>query len=109
MRFFFANDEIQIMLSKDGGLIPAKEALMDAEALKDTPIVKTVGPHIDRYIWPGAMPSTVENNMKIAGQDILYNGKDPDKALKNAADIIDVDLANTTFTASESLYQYYEK
>lgn len=109
MRFFFANDEIQIMLSREGGLIPAKEALMESEELKDTPIVRTVGPHIDRYIWPGAMPSTLENNMKIAGEDILYNGKAPDKALKNAAGIIDVDLANADFTASENLYQYYEK
>lgn len=109
MRFFFANDDVQIMLSKDGGLIPAKEALMEAEELKDTPLVRTVGPHIDRYIWPGAMPSTLENNMKIAGEDVLYNGKDLDKALKNAAGIINVDLANAEFAASESLYQHYKE
>lgn len=109
MRFFFANDDIQIMLNRDGGLIPAKSALMDAEALRDTPIVRTVGPHIDHYIWPGAMPSTLENNLKIAGEDILYNGKSMEKALKNAAKIIDVDLANADFTASESLYKFYHK
>ena len=100
---------MQIKLSQDGGLIPAKSALMDAPELKDTPIVKTVGPHIDRYIWPGAMPSTVENNMKIAGEDILYNGKDTDDALKTAADTIDIDLANANFTSSESLYAYYKE
>ena len=75
---------------------------MENAELKDTPIVKTVGPHIDRYIWPGAMPSTLETNMKIAGEDILYNGKSMDKALATANDIINVDLANANFTASEN-------
>ena len=82
---------------------------MDSEELKDTPIVKTIGDHIDRYAWPGAMPSTVENNMKIATEDILYNGKDVDDALKTAADTISIDLANIDFTSSESLYTYYEE
>ena len=109
IRFFLASDDVQIRLSQEGGLVPAKTSLMDAPELKDTPIVKTVGPHIDRYIWPGAMPSTVENNMKIAGEDILYNGKDAADALKTAADTIDIDLANADFTSSESLYAYYEK
>ena len=109
IRFFLASDDVQIKLSQDGGLIPAKSSLMEALELKDTPIVKTVGPHIDRYIWPGAMPSTVENNLKIAGEDILYNGKDADDALKTAADTIDIDLANADFTSSERLYAYYEE
>lgn len=109
MRFFFASDEIQTKLCKDGGLIPAKAALMESEELKDTPIVKTIRPHIDRYIWPGAMPSTLENNMKIAGEDILYNGKSMEKTLKNAAGIINVDLANAEFVGSESRYEYYKK
>ena len=55
------------------------------------------------------MPSTVENNMKIAGEDILDNGKDTDDALKTAADTIDIDLANADFTSSESLYAYYKE
>ena len=108
IRFYLASDNVQIKLSQDGGLIPAKSSLMDAPELADTPIVKTVGDHIDRYIWPGAMPSTVENNLKIAGEDILYNGKEIDDALKTAADTIDIDLANADFTSSESLYAYYE-
>lgn len=109
MRFYFANDNVQVTLCKEGGLIPAKTILMENAELKDTPIVKTVGPHIDRYIWPGAMPSTLETNMKIAGEDILYNGKSMEKALATANDIINVDLANANFTASENLYKYYEE
>ena len=55
------------------------------------------------------MPSTVENNLKIAGEDILYNGKNADDALKTATDTIDIDLANADFTSSERLYAYYEE
>ena len=108
IRFFLANDAVQIRLSQEGGLIPAKSALMEAPELKDTPLVKAAGPHIDRYIWPGAMPATLETNLKIAGEDILYNGKDMEKALKTANDIINVDLANQDFTASENLYAFYK-
>lgn len=46
--------------------------------------------------------------MKIAGEDILYNGKDMDKALQTANEIINIDLANQDFTASENLYAYYQ-
>lgn len=108
IRFFLANDDVQIRLSQEGGLIPAKTALMEAPELKDTPLVTAAGPHIDRYIWPGAMPATLETNLKIAGEDILYNGKDMDKALQTANEIINIDLANQDFTASENLYAYYQ-
>ena len=54
------------------------------------------------------MPATLETNLKIAGEDILYNGKDMEKALKTANDIINEDLANQDFTASENLYAFYK-
>ena len=49
----------------------------------------------------------MEENLKIAGQDILYNNKDIRKTLQTTEDIVNVDLANTDFTSSEHLYDKY--
>ena len=89
-------------------LFPANNSLRDDEELKENPAIRAVSEHIEEYIWPGAMPSTVESNLGIAAQDILYNKKDIEKTLKTAEDIVNVDLANTDFTSAESLYYKYE-
>ena len=45
-------------------------------------------PSIDRYIWPGPMPSAVETNIKIAlERHVFYNGEGCQPALpQNAED-----------------------
>ena len=45
------------------------------------------------------MPSAVENNMKIALENIFYNGEDVETALQNAED-----LCNEELTMSCLLY-----
>ena len=55
------------------------------------------------------MPATLGDNLKIAGQDIMYNGKSIEKTLKTAEDIIKVDLSNMDFVSSESLYHKYSQ
>ena len=65
--------------------------------------------HIDRYIWPGPMPSAVENNMKIALENIFYNGEDVETALQNAEDLCNEELAMSEFVSVESQYQYADE
>lgn len=62
--------------------------------------------HIDRYIWPGPMPATVENSLKKAGQDVFYNGVEIKTALDNAQAQIIKDMKNSSFESVESLYTY---
>ena len=90
-------------------LFPANNQLREDEELKENPAISAVSEHIEDYIWPGAMPSTMEDNLEIAAQDILYNKKDIAETLKTAEDIVNVDLANTDFTSAENLYYKYEK
>ena len=86
---------------------PASNALRDDPEMLENPAIAAVSEHIEDYIWPGPMPSTLEDNMKIAAQDIMYNDKEIEKTLKTAEDIVNVDLANIDFTSAENLYYKY--
>ena len=108
IRFYLANTELQKELCMYYNLFPASNTLREDSDIMENPAVAAVADHIEEYIWPGAMPSTVESNLGIAAQDILYNKKDIEKTLKTAEDIVNVDLANTDFTSAESLYYKYE-
>ena len=77
----------------------------DAELLS-VPSIAVLAQHIDRYIWPGPMPSTVEDNVKIMLEDIFYNGKDIDSALADAETAINEDLSLLDFESREPLYKY---
>jgi multiple sugar transport system substrate-binding protein len=68
--------------------------------------IAVLAKHIDRYIWPGTMPSAVENNMKIALEDIFYNGADIATALKSAEDTCNQELEGSNFVPAEPQYKY---
>ena len=108
IKYFLANDEIQIAFNLSMSTFPAKKSLADNEKILENPSLAVLAEHIDRYIWPGPMPSTMETSIKKAGQDIFYNGVDIDTALKEAKENIIRDMQSSTFTSVESLYKYAE-
>lgn len=106
IRFFLANDDIQKEFCLANAVFPAKSTLQGDADLLAIPSISVLADHIDRYIWPGAMPSTVEDNVKIMLEDIFYNGKDITEALTAAEQAINEDLANLDFTSQEPMYKY---
>jgi multiple sugar transport system substrate-binding protein len=106
IRFFLANDSIQKDFCLANAVFPMKVTLQNDADLLSIPSIAVLADHIDRYIWPGAMPSTVEENMKIALEDIFYNNVDITTALTAAETAINEDLANTDFTSQEPMYKY---
>jgi len=104
--FFFANDSIQKEFCLANAVFPMKTSLQKDADLLSIPSVAVLEDHIDRYIWPGAMPSTVENNIKIALEDIFYNNVDITKALTAQETAINEDLANSDFVSQEPMYKY---
>ena len=108
IKYFLANDEIQIAFNLAMSTFPAKKSLADNEKILENPSLAVLAEHIDRYIWPGPMPSTMETSIKKAGQDIFYNGVDIETALKEAKENIIRDMQSSTFTSVESLYKYAE-
>ena len=106
VRFFLANDGLIKQFCLANSVFPAKKSLASDADILGVESIAVLARHIDRYIWPGAMPSAVENNMKIALEDIFYNGADIDFALKSAEDTCNQELAGGDFVSVEPQYQY---
>ncbi len=106
VKYFLANDEAQIAFNMAMSTFPAKKSLADNEQVMQNPSLSILADHIDHYIWPGPMPSTMETSLKKAGQDVFFNGVDIDTALNEAQESIIRDMKSSTFESVESLYKY---
>lgn len=106
VKYFLANDEAQIAFNMAMSTFPAKKSLADNEQVMQNPSLSILAEHIDHYIWPGPMPSTMETSLKKAGQDIFFNGVDIDTALNEAQESIIRDMKSSTFESVEGLYKY---
>lgn len=105
LKFFLTANEQLWDLCLNYSLFPSSLALADDSQIKAHPVTSALG-DIDRYIWPGPMPATVEDNMKVAISDVLYNGADPASTLSSAKKTIDDDIAKTDFVSTEKLYAH---
>jgi multiple sugar transport system substrate-binding protein len=106
VRFFLANDALEKEFCLANSVFPAKNSLASDPDILGVSSIAVLASHIDRYIWPGPMPSAVENNMKIALEDIFYNGADIGTALQNAEDTCNQELASGEFVSVEPQYKY---
>lgn len=106
VKYFLANDEAQIAFNMAMSTFPAKKSLADNEKVMENPSLSILAEHIDHYIWPGPMPSTVETSLKKAGQDIFFNGVDINTALEEAQQSIIRDMKSSSFESVEDLYTY---
>lgn len=108
LKFFLTANEQLRDLCLNYSLFPSSLALADDAQIKAHPVTSALG-EIDRYIWPGPMPATIEDNMKVAMSDTLYNGVAPATALATAQQTIDADLAKTDFISTEKLYAHADE
>lgn len=109
VRFFLANDQLQKEFVLANSIFPAKKSLANDSDILSVSSIAVLANHIDRYIWPGLMPSAVENNMKIALENIFYNGEDVEAALQNAEDACNEELASSEFVPVESSYAHADE
>ncbi len=106
VRFFLANDGLVKQFCLANSVFPAKKSLATDADILSVEAIAVLAQHIDRYIWPGTMPSAVENNMKIALEDIFYNGADIATALASAEATCNQELAGSGFVSVEPQYAY---
>lgn len=107
LRYYLTNKDYMRKACLRMSIYPGYAELRNDPELLASPVVRVMGEHIDRYIWPGAMPAPLENTMRIAVEDIVYNGRPEDRVLAEAEATINIDLENTDFSASERSYPYY--
>ncbi len=106
VRFFLANDGLIKDFCLANSVFPAKKSLASDADILAVPSIAVLANHIDRYIWPGTMPSAVEDNMKIALEDIFYNGADITASLQSAEATCNQELAGSGFVSVEPQYAY---
>jgi multiple sugar transport system substrate-binding protein len=104
---FYLTDKADLKaLDLSLGVFPAYKPLTGDADIKADPALRAYG-EITRYIWPGTVPATFEDNYTKMWQDILYNKVDPPKALAAAQQKIAADMAGKNFTSTEHLYAAY--
>lgn len=106
VRYFLANDQMQKEFNLAMSTFPAKKSLASDADILAHPSMSVLAEHIDRYIWPGPMPATMETSLQKAGQDILFNGKSIDEALAEAEANMIRDMKSSNFESVEDLYKY---
>lgn len=106
VKYFLANDEAQVKFNLAMSTFPAKKSLANNEKILANPSLAVLSEHIDRYIWPGPMPATVETSLKKAGEDVFYNGADISQALEEAQKSIVRDMRGSSFESVENLYPH---
>jgi multiple sugar transport system substrate-binding protein len=107
VKFFMTSDKMLEKFCLMFGTFPARISMSGDEAILADPVMKELTKIIDRTIWPGVIPSPIEDNLKRTAQDILYNGMSVEDAVKKTQAQMVRDLASSTFVSVESQYKYF--
>jgi multiple sugar transport system substrate-binding protein len=79
------------------------------EAVLNHPVAKGLASIVDRLIWPGPFPATIETTAEQVMDDILFNGVDVAAALKNGQETMERDMKGSSFVSVESKYAHYNE
>lgn len=109
LKYILANDNY----SRDAALtyasFPTKKSLETDEELLDIPVLKVISERMERLIWPGPFPSTIETSAQQVIENILFNNVNVEKAVKDGQEKMDKDMKGTDFISVENKYQFYNE
>lgn len=106
IRYYLTNADFMKRMSLNNSVFPLYAPLVDDPEVRAHPVLAPLG-ELDRYVWPGPMPSTFEDSVDTMWQDILYNGVAPEVALATAQQTVATELATTDFLSVENRYPFY--
>ena len=109
IKYLLANDDYIREAVSELNSFPAKTSLQNDKDILSKPVMAAIQPRVDRLIWPGPAPSTVESSGTTAFQNVFQNGMSIDKALKEAQNQMDTDMKSSDFTSMESKYAYFDE
>ena len=109
VRFYLANDTLQKRFNTYMNTYPTKKSIQNDPDILSVKACNVLAQNADQYVYPGAMPQTVEDNCNICAQNIFYNGMSIEKALKICEDAINDDLLGTDFVAVENQFVNSDK
>lgn len=104
-----ADDTYVKTVSKNMNSFPAKNSLNNDSELKQMAIFDLVKPRVDRLIWPGPMPATIENTSKVVQQNIFNNGMSISDAVIDGQEKMASDLKKSNFKSVEAQYAHIDE
>ena len=109
LKYCLANDEY----SKTGALalasFPTKKSLANDKDIMANPVLEAIAPRVERLIWPGPFPATVESTGTQTMEDVLFNGKDLNAAVKAGQEKMEKDMKDADFTSLEDSYAHIDE
>lgn len=109
IKFILANDAFIRSAVKHLNSFPAKKSLQNDPEIIKAPVMAAIQPRVNRLIWPGITPSTVETSSKAAFQNVMQNGQSIDSAVKEAQATMAKDMKNSNFKSAESKYEFFKE
>lgn len=106
LRFCLANDEYEKIGAFQLSSFPTKKSLAKDKDILENPVLKAIAPRVERLIWPGPFPATVEATPKQAMEEVLYNGKDIDATIKEAQATMNKEMKAASFKPLETTYKF---
>lgn len=109
IKFILANDDYIRTAVKVLNSFPAKTGLQDDKDILAQPVMAAIAPRVDRLIWPGPAPATVETSGATAFENVFQKNMPIADALKEAQSTMETDMKNANFTSMESKYEFYDE
>lgn len=109
IKYLLANDDYIREAVSELNSFPAKVTLQKDKDILAKPVLAAIQPRVNRLIWPGSVPSTVESSGTTAFQNVFQNGMSIDKAVKEAQAQMDTDMKGSSFTSMESKYAFFDE
>lgn len=109
IRFCLANDEYSKSAALSMASFPTKRSLASDKDILSDPVLSVLAPRVERLIWPGSFPSTVETSAKQTMEDILFNQKGIEESIKEGQERMDQDMKNSDFVSLEPSYQFFDE
>lgn len=109
IKFILADDTYIRNAVKGLNSFPAKKSLQNDKQILENPVMSAIRSHINRLIWPGPSPATIETNSTVAFTNVFNNGRPIAPSIKDAQDKMDQDMQGSTFKSVENKYKYYNE
>lgn len=111
MKYLLASDDLCKTTALNFGSVPAKRTLDSDKQIQAMPAYKVIHPIVNRLIWPGPVPSTLESTSQKVFENIFYNKKSINEAVASGQQTMQTDLNNLSskFTSLESQYKYFDE
>ncbi|MBS4218519.1 extracellular solute-binding protein [Bacillus sp. FJAT-49711] len=109
LKYLLANDNYSKEVAFLNASFPTKKSLVEDEEILNDPVLKVLAPRIERLIWPGPFPATIETTANQVIENILYNGQDLNASIKEGQEKMESDMKDSNFKSLEDKYQFYSE